>query len=225
MKKSILLILLAACLAGSLCFTACGGNGDNGDDHSGTEQPDPDKPDPDKPDPDKPDPEKPDPYETLNKMMQAEYKKIEVSVTDTFGEGVTLSSSYTVSFADDAVTVEYQVERFAEISLDTLPEDPVETLTGKVTVKDGQVTLVEGEDIGLTVSGKLFDFKETYFGNTELTDTSLKADVKDSKSFMGVENCTDMKVEAAFAASFTKITVAYVAAAGDSVKIDYAFTA
>lgn len=224
MKKSILLILLAACLAGSLClFSACGGNGQNGDDHSGTEQPDPDKPDPDNPDPDNPD--KPDPYETLNKMMQAEYTKIEVSVTDTFGEGVTLSSVYTVSFADDAVTVEYQVERFAEISLDDLPGDPIETLTGKVTVKDGEVTLVEGDDIGLTVSGKLFDFKETYFGNTELTDTSLKADVKDPKNFMGVENCTDMKVEAAFAGSFTKITVAYTAAAGDSVKIEYNFTA
>ncbi len=199
MKKSIFLVLsVGACLAGSLCFSACDLKGQGG--------------------------VKADAYKPLNEMIQADYSGIGITVTDTFGGGAVLTSVYTVSFADGAATVEYEAERFAEITPGGVPSGSVVKRTGKATVKEGQVTHTEGDDIGLTVSGKLFEFKEEYFADADLTEMYLKADVKDPEGFMGVKGCTAMHVDATFMDYFYGITVAYTAAGGDSVEIVYTFT-
>lgn len=200
MKKTIISFLITACLAGSVCLAACdpveGGTNGGGD----------------------------DPFDALNTMLEADYAGIDVTVTDTFDEGV-LTSVYNVTFAENAVQVAYAVERFTELSLEGSPSSEKQSLTGEVLFAEGGVTLLNGDDIGLTAAdfeGGL-RFKEEYFSNPDFTGIYLISEVKDPDAFFGRKGYKDMRVNATFLETFYDIEISCTSPLGSEVLIEYTF--
>ena len=165
-------------------------------------------------------------YNKLNEMLDASYSKIELTVTDTFGD-LSLESKYTIRYSDSGITVGYTVEKFAEVTLDNPSTGLKTTLTGEAVIEDGVVVSVNGDDIGLgaDIAKTGLTFKKEFFKKAELTDSRLKADVKDASGFLGTQlTCTDMKVEAAFGDVLYNINIVYTSEGGNEVKYAYVFT-
>lgn len=164
-------------------------------------------------------------FDKLNAMLHADYSRVVITVTDTFDENTSLTSEYAVNYSDDGITVNYVVEKFAELSLDDPQEDVKRVLRGEALIQGGAVVSVEGDDIGLTaeIAEMGFVFQEDYFENVELTGIQLKADVKEPAAFFGLQmDCTDMKVAATFLDVFFDINITYTSASGQ-VEYTYAF--
>lgn len=165
-------------------------------------------------------------YNELNAKLEFNYSQIVLRVTNTFDEESILTSEYTMKFSDDGMTVNYSVERFSELSIDSAA--PAKTkLVGEAMIADGKVTYVQGEEVNLDALtvGTGINFKESYFKNAELTGMYLKADVKNPSGFMGSElTCTDMKVYATFLEIFYDIEIEYQAQNGNHVRYLYLFS-
>lgn len=170
----------------------------------------------------------PDRYGALNDMLGAAYSQIAITVTETFGEGLSLKGEYVITYAEGIPSLSYRVEQFAEFGdAEELPEDLKITLSGEAVMKDGKLQTVEGD--ALQVSPYFADgltFKEEYFGNAELTDVYLRADVKDPVSFLGdpTLRCNGMYVEAVFLDLFVEIGISYTAEDGSAVEYTYEFS-
>ena len=164
-----------------------------------------------------------DKYTRLNEMLGEEYKSVTLTVNDTFDEELTLVSVYTVNYGE-SITVDYEVQRLASVSLDNPSNRLKVTFKGTATIVDGVV--YGGEDIGLdaNITGKGLTFKAEYFENATLNDMLLQADVKNASGFFGRElNCTDMKVSASFLTKFFDIEISYTAQNGNKVEYTYVF--
>ena len=198
MKKFIALI--SALCAVSCALTACGGAKPDGPSSNNNE------------------------YDNLNSMISASYSAITITVSNTFtDEDITLESVYTIEYARDEITVEYRVERFADISLDNPTADVVITLQGTAKIIDG---VISANDAGITADiAKLsLNFKEEYFENINLSGVFIRADVKNVSGFLGTALvCADMKVDATFLDCFSEINVSYKQA-GHEVVYNYVFT-
>lgn len=165
-------------------------------------------------------------YENLNKMLKLDYSKITLTVTDRFDEETSLTSKYVMSYSGKNVTVDYTVERFNQISLDTPNTGVKSTVTGQAVIENGSVVSNSGNVI-ITPAVENIDlnFKEEYFENAELTGLYLRADVNDASSFMKNSiSCEDMKVYAEFLDAFYQIKVTYTNEKGNSVEYNYEFT-
>ena len=164
-----------------------------------------------------------DGYEFLNEMLKVSYSRIVLTVENDFGEDK-LTSVYTMVYGEDAVTVSYSVERFAPLSSAV---GPIETKTGTIEIAGGEVTVTEGDDIGLTaaVAALPFDFRAEYFENAELTGGYLLADVKNADAFMGsgTAGIKDVHLETTFFESFFTLGITYTAPLG-TVRVGYEFT-
>lgn len=166
-----------------------------------------------------------DEYAPLNAMLDLNYSKIILTVTDTFDDTASLISVYEMEYSEVGVTVKYSVERFTELSLDAPAASDKTTLTGTAQIKDGAVTGGENVNLPATIADTGFTFKGEYFENAELEGTYLKADVKNVSGFMGTEIvCSDMKVFATFLDSFYDITVTYTGENGNAVECVYKFS-
>ena len=168
-----------------------------------------------------------DEYDALNEMVGMEYSRIVLTVTDTFGEDLTLTSVYEIGYSGDCVTIDYTVERFTGFdgTEDVLP-DPVTTLTGRTVILDGEIFSVTGDDVGITPSAATlgFTFKEEYFENADLNEVYLKADVKDPSAFLGTQiSCSGMKLTVTFFDALNDINLSYVSENGNSVSLRYVF--
>lgn len=164
-----------------------------------------------------------DGYEFLNEMLKVSYSRIVLTVENDFGEDK-LTSVYTMVYGEDAVTVSYSVERFAPLSSAV---GPIETKTGTIEIVGGEVTVTEGDDIGLSaaVAALPFDFRAGYFENADLAGNFFYADVKDSAGFLGTQvACTEMKIQANFGEVFSSIAVKYATSSGEEVRAAYSFT-
>ncbi|MDE6059291.1 MAG: hypothetical protein K2G44_04540 [Clostridia bacterium] len=165
-------------------------------------------------------------YAELNAKLDLNYSQVVLTVTNDFGEGAVLTSEYTMKFSDGSMTVNYGIERFSELSIDSTA--PAKTkLVGEAVIADGKVSYVQGEEANLDVvkSGVGINFKESYFKNVELTGMYLKADIKNPSGFMGSElSCTEMKVYATFLEIFYKIEITYRAETGNFVEYLYVFS-
>lgn len=162
-------------------------------------------------------------YEQLNSMLAENYSEITLTVTDTFDDDLSLKSEYVFKYSESKITVEYSVERLAELSLDSSVGLKT-TIEGTAVIKDGKVT--GGEDVGITaeMASPKFTFKEENFENITLTGVYFKADVKNVGSFLGLAlNCTDMKVYAEFLEVFYSIDISYTQN-GNKVEYNYVFT-
>lgn len=198
MKKSIFAI--AAVCAVACSFAACGENTSNVDAAK---------------------------VDALNDMLGASYSQVVITVTETFDQSTSLTSEYTVEYSDGEITVNYSVEQFAEISLDSPSAEIKTTLTGTAVISGNDIT--GGENVNLTADIAVIGltFKAEYFSDADYGDMLFKADVKAEKAsaFLGSEiTCTDMTVEAVFLQKFYNINITYTAESGSAVEISYKFT-
>ena len=165
-------------------------------------------------------------YDELNAKLDLNYSQIVLKVTNTYDDETVLTDEYTMKFVEGVVTINYSVERFAEVSLDSAATEKT-TIEGKAVVMGGKITYVRGEEVPLdaVMAGTGLNFKKDYFANAELTDASLKADVITPDGFMGSSlSCSDMKVNASFGDAFSAITITYKAQSGQNVEYLYTFT-
>ena len=91
-----------------------------------------------------------DPLDALNAMLHADYSSVKLVVTNTFGEDLSLTSRYDMTFTENGASIVYEVERFATIDLAETPGSAVERITGTAAMKDGAIT--GGEEIGLSAA-------------------------------------------------------------------------
>ena len=165
-------------------------------------------------------------YDELNAKLDLNYSQIVLKVTNTYDEESTLTSEYTMKFVEGIVTVNYTVERFTEVSLDSATTEKT-TIVGEAVIMGNVVMNVEGEEIDLdaVITGTGLNFKNEYFANTELTDASFKADVTNPDGFMGTSlTCSGMKVNATFSEAFNDIKITYHSQSGHEVEYLYTFT-
>lgn len=166
-------------------------------------------------------------YSKLNKMLNADYSKVVISVTDTFDDDTVLESKYTVKYSKSEITVEYSVEEFNEISLDNPSSEVKTTLSGVAVIKNGKISYT-GDVITLSesIATLEFTFKETYFKHIQMTDNKFFADVDDVESFFGSKlSCSNMRVNATFNGVFEDIQITYTNESGNKIKYIYTFTA
>lgn len=165
-------------------------------------------------------------YEALNAMLEVNYSVIDITVSNTFEENISLTSEYKMTYSSDSVRVEYTVEEFAETSLDNPSPNAKTKLKGEATIKNGNVTF-DGDEVPLTaqIANLGFSFKQDYFKNASLTNTSLSADVVSPSDFWGSTlACTNMKVKATFREAFSSLQITYTSSIGSQVKYTYSFT-
>lgn len=194
MKKSIFAIIAA--FAAATCFGACNSSCDS---------------------------ETVNEYDNLNSMLKHTYSKVDLTVTENFGND-SLTSKFEMLYSGDEITVIYTLERFAEISIDNPATDVKETLNGEMKIKNGEV--ISGGIVADVAIPDGISFKEEYFENAVLTGMTFNADVKNANGFLGTEiTCTDMKVEALFPRYFKYIEINFTSAEGNPVEYIYNFTA
>ena len=165
-------------------------------------------------------------YDELNAKLNLNYSQIVLTVNNTVDEGSVLTSEYTMKFTEGEVKVNYSVERFAEVSLDSATTGKT-TVVGEAKIADGKVTYVSGENVNLDVlkTGTGLNFKKEYFNNIDLTGIYLIADVTNPTGFMGSPlTCSEMKVRATFLEVFFDIRISYLAQSGNSVEYIYNFS-
>ena len=171
--------------------------------------------------------ETPDELDPLSKMLKADYSQITITVTDTFGDNISLESVYAVTYSGNKATVNYVVEQFTQISLDNPTSDVKETLTGTAVVEHDTVS-VEGDSVDIDfyrIAYPRLTFKSAYFMNMQYEDIYFIADVKDSSAFLGFElDCTNMSVTALFSSVFENIQINYTSEGGNEVNYTYIFT-
>ena len=165
-------------------------------------------------------------YDELNAKLDLNYSQIVLTVTNTYNEKTVLTDEYTMKFVEGVVTVNYSIERFTEISLDSATTEKT-TIVGEAVIVGSDVIYIDGEKVSLDAitSGTGLDFKKEYFSNDDLTDSYLKADVTNPSGFMGtLLNGTSMKVNATFGDAFNDIKITYHSQNGYEVEYLYTFT-
>ena len=166
-------------------------------------------------------------YDALNAMFDASYSEIKLTVKDTFDEDTWLKSEYTIKYSNTEITVEYAVEQFTELSLDSPITDFKTTLAGTAVIKNGAIDSIEGDNVGLTanIATVKLHFAKDYFKNFFLMDDFLTTDVKNASAFLGAQiDCSDMKVTAAFLEVFSRIDITFKSSSGNTVQYAYVFT-
>lgn len=168
-----------------------------------------------------------DAYEVLSDMSKCAYPSFSLNVVTVY-KGETLSSQFTVTNDGDKSVVEYSVEQLTEISL-TQPADGYKTtISGSVTVENGNITEQNGEsvDIDFKQIGNVgFNFKREYFDTASFSEGKFTATVRVTAQFMG--NSTyeyrNMTVEVNYGTAFEKIVLSYTTAEGATVTATYNF--
>lgn len=164
-------------------------------------------------------------YEQLNSMLNANYSQIVISVNNTFtDENITLESEYKVKYTQSEITVDYKVERFSSISLDSPASDVKTVYEGRAVIVGNVIS--GGEEVGLTkdIAQLNLTFNEDYFRNISFDKTSISADVTNPGAFLGTSlSCTDMHVEGKFNGVFESITITYKQSANE-IEYRYIFT-
>lgn len=164
----------------------------------------------------------------LNEKLSEYYSGWTVKVT-TLKNDVSLVNEFAVTRIGEGYNIDYTVEKLNELSIDASTEFKT-TLKGSATVKDGKITLVEGDaiDVDLSETTKIgLKFDNSYFTDILFTTTMFKANVSSPKDFFGSEiNCSSMKVTASFdETNFSYIIVSYTANDGANVTCRYDFKA
>lgn len=164
----------------------------------------------------------------LNDKLSEYYSGWTVKVT-TVKNDVSLANEFAVTRLGEGYSVDYTVEKLNELSIEA-PTEFKTTLKGTATVKDGKVTLAEGDaiDIDLSETTKIgLKFDNSYFTDISFTTTMFKANVASPKDFFGSDiNCSTMTVTASFnETTFSYIIVSYTANDGAKVNCRYDFKA
>ena len=165
-------------------------------------------------------------YKALNDMLDANYSKVKITLTDTFDDDTWLKSEYTITYSESNISVKYAVERFSEISIDN-PTDEVKVIKSGEAIISGTEISFTGDKIELSADiAKLnFKFEEEYFTDAKLTNTSFVAAVKKPSEFYGSQIiCNDMSVNSTFSDVFDTIKIKYTTYSGSKIEQTYIFT-
>lgn len=170
----------------------------------------------------------PDAYGKIQEILNKNYSQIVLTVTDTFAEGVSLQSVYTVNYGESDVTIEYSIEKFTSLSLDAASPQFKTVKTGSVVLKDGVIVKQEGDSADFSyelISAGGLNFKEEYFTAVTINNVSFKADITNPSGFFGTAvDCTGAKIQSVFADYMAEIVVSYTSSSGSSVEYEYRFT-
>lgn len=163
--------------------------------------------------------------EKFNTLLDVDYDGWTLSVSTTTGD-VTLNNKFVVTKETEKTTIDYTLEKLNEISIEGNNEFK-STIRGSVTVVDGKIVSIDGEEANLDVE-QLDEvsmvFKLNYFKNISLNSTTLSADVTNPSGFLGYEiDCHDMKLLAKYSDDFDYIKINYTNTDGSSVEIKYEF--
>lgn len=165
--------------------------------------------------------------EQLNEKLEENYSQISLSVTTKY-LGETLTSTVTTTTEGDVSTVTYSIQQFAAFN-EGIPESLIVTKQGTLTVENGVITSMDGDEADIDVSGVSagnLSFDDNYFKNANLTATQFTAEVSAPAAFLGTAvQCSDMKVSATFDKTFVKTIVITYTADGAEVTYNYQFTA
>lgn len=155
-------------------------------------------------------------YEVLDDLVKQEYANIILSIT-TEKDNKSLYGNYIFSKNGEEITVDYSFQQFTsfkEVNGELVaPEKEKETLSGKITYKNGKVVDASGDELNIsieTISASGLSFDKSYFSNTVSDDKKFVATVKNPNGFMGVTEATEVTVEVAFSSNaIQKITINY----------------
>ena len=152
-------------------------------------------------------------YDSLNKLVQTKYKKVNLDITSVTGD-VELTSNYVLT---DSV-VSYSVEQLNKLPIDgnieNISPNYKKTLTGTAKIENGKVTTLDGESVTLPsydeLSGK-FNFKENVFKSIKIEAGKFTAEVVSISEFLGIDKAIDeMTIVVEYTSSaLQKITITY----------------
>ena len=197
MKKNIALILMLALI---FSLISCGGE---------------------------PTPPNPTVYDELNGLLNKEYKRASMTVTETApGIGV-ISGTYEIEGTDE-ITVTYTFELFSVIDPTApIPDKIKQEYSGSMVVKDGKITAQNGEPCNVTVEtigAKNLVFNGEYFENVSVGGGLFSARVKNPGGFMGISGATDMTVSVVYDDVSHSISISYVTQNGNKIEISYSLS-
>lgn len=163
----------------------------------------------------------------VSKLLEVEYSGWTINTTTVYKD-VRLTSSYIIIKSDAQTEISYSVEQLNELSIDK-PAEFKSEIVGSVIVKDGKVISHEGEELSVDLSGMEnigLNLKSEYLDKINVTSSTLSANVKDIKSFMGKEmDATNMTLEIGFTEeAIEHININYTTSSSSSVKIEYIFS-
>ncbi len=166
-------------------------------------------------------------YDAMRERLARPASKI--VLTTKVGEGVeTLSGSYAVSFENGKAKVEYAFEKFALFELQdgeyVVPTERKQSVTGGAVVVNGEYVVSNGEAPTLaasilTLSG--LSFKEEYFENALIADTSFEGDVKDVATLNGLpKDCKNVHLSLTFDEEYVRsLKLTFVTAQGENATL------
>lgn len=163
----------------------------------------------------------------VSELLEVEYSGWTINTT-TIYKDVKLTSSYIITKSDAQTEINYSVEQLNELSINQ-PTEFKSEIVGSVIVKDGKVTSQEGEELSVDLSGMEnigLNLKSEYLDEISVTSSTLSANVKDIKSFMGKEmDATNMTLEIVYSAeAIEHININYTTGNSASVKVEYIFS-
>ena len=167
-------------------------------------------------------------FDELNDLTGKEYDSITLTTLIT-EDSKTLRGSYTANKQGDTIKVEYSYQKFAlfeEVNGELIaPENEIEIVAGSLTLKDGVVTDSSGAEIDFStkiVSARL-SFNEDWFDNVMTGEGRFVASVKSPRSFLGIDNATDMSVEVTYDTSRLKTILVKYKLEKTNIELAYSF--
>lgn len=160
----------------------------------------------------------------LNDMAQASYSQTKLSVNTVFPDA-SLQSTFDISKSGSDFTVQYHLEKFAEMNIDKPISGQKEVVEGTAVVQNGATSVVSGVELNKLTTVNM-RFQNDYFANLQLTETRFTADVTNPTAFFGVSTFdgSKVKVDVNFGEVLQNIVVNYLSANGANVTITYEFT-
>ena len=96
---------------------------------------------------------KKDDYEKLNELLAKEYSAYDITIDSKKGD-LSLSSNYRWTKQTDGFKLNYRIEEYNELSMDSESELK-KVKTGELVYKGSQVEVISGEDLGLSLPSSL----------------------------------------------------------------------
>ena len=172
-----------------------------------------------------------DPYSNIGDMLEADHKKVELTVTVNAMEGE-LTSKYTLvnNGSNKKMTYTYEkLNTFDKVNGSyVIPESYKSTYSGSVTVENGRIVEQNGAqtDIDIeSVASPKFEFNEDCFSSALIKEGYFEADISDPNTFLGVEgvyNSTKVVIKHD-SEKINEMTVSYVSGSGANVTLKFLF--
>jgi len=154
-----------------------------------------------------------DEFEDVNKVLNMEYSKIEVTIC-TSKDDLSLSSSYSIEKSEnDTYILTYSIEKYNELSLEKENNESNKSVfTGNETIEKGKTSKFLNENLAITVNDSSlskFVINKNTSSKYTYTDAMYSGDINYPKALFGI-NSNDCKM-----------TIKYSKSAVESIVIEY----